>query len=942
VAIAALSGNGSAQSKTAGTSLAAAVAGATIPAGSVVLAALAKDNLATSATAADYAEVTSVTDSSGNLWFKLYEHTITGSAAAGGVVLSIWKSKLTTGLTLTTQSVTFNFGSVTAKALIYKAFSVGAGNDLRLAATPQKTTGSANLTSQTISGLPSASYLFVKFAGMEAAATSQTVNTNYTALGFNATSGGSGTTNIAVAGQYRILTATGDSCTGSLSTTGDNVQLYMAFEEFTPVAVSSLTDDFTGTTINSSKWTVGLPATAALGPNLQDNANVVSQNNELIVTIGSTTNGSNGIYSVVRYSLDNDSFYVHPAMQDANVGINILYGADPATDQQTGTEDLVRVAVRDTNIQLLSGWRGASSSLASTTYDPTSHYFVRVRHDRATDTLKVDGAPNSGGSPGTFTNILSAARPKHITLNSGYIWFTAGSLASNPGTTGKIDGVNTALSASASVTPANATHAHSATSPTLATNNSVAPNNAAHALTSTQPSVGMTPVAITPANSAQAHSATSPALATNNSVVPNSATHGHSATQPVIATNSSIVPANAAHGHTATQPTIATNSSIVAANAAHTLTSTQPALATANIIVPANAAHALSSTVPTLATANVVVPASTAHAHSATSPSVATNSSVTPANAAHNQTATQPTLTTSNVVIPSDTLHTQVATSPSVAANSQIVPDNAAHGLLSTSPSLVTHDQVVANDATHSLSSTSPVIGSSAAIVPANAFHQVTSGQPSITVPGLVAVNSAVHAHTASQPVLGTHSVVLPDAAQHTLSSTSPVIGSSAVIQAANATSALSSTMPVLGAHSTVLPNDSLIQLTSSSPSFVARSQILPDDSGHGHLASSPTMFAPMAVLPGDSFHNLLTTSPALSTLNIIPANDTWHEHSATSPSLVAFVRVRTYPLAGIEQGHPLAEVQEYPLAQEQGYPLTTKPDFPLAGITQSYPLEAA
>src|SRR3990167_4652154 len=105
---------GNAQEKVADTSLALTVANATIPAGSLVFFRAVTDNYSTTT------EETinhSVSDSQGNTWTRIKEHTYSPIGnAADGVTVSLWYSILSTGLTSGSDTVTLTTGSnATAK-----------------------------------------------------------------------------------------------------------------------------------------------------------------------------------------------------------------------------------------------------------------------------------------------------------------------------------------------------------------------------------------------------------------------------------------------------------------------------------------------------------------------------------------------------------------------------------------------------------------------------------------------------------------------------------------------------------------------------------------------------------------------------------------------------------------------------------------------------------
>lgn len=200
-------------------------------------------------------------------------------------------------------------------------------------------------------------------------------------------------------------------------------------------------------------------------------------------------------------------------------------------------------------------------------------------------------------------------------------------------------------------------------------------------------------VSVTVADATHGHSATSPSLAASSDVSVDSATHGHGATSPTLGAVSPVSPADAAHGHTASSPTLSASGSapsVTADDAVHAHSATSPALSTATSASANNATHAHSAGSPALATNTSAAPDNAAHAHSATSPTLAAKFTVTSANGAHAHTVSSPTLAFATTISVASALHDHTATSPTLAANDNAVhPDNATHAHWATSPVLV-------------------------------------------------------------------------------------------------------------------------------------------------------------------------------------------------------------------------------------------------------------
>lgn len=91
------------------------------------------------------------------------------------------------------------------------------------------------------------------------------------------------------------------------------------------------------------------------------------------------------------------------------------------------------------------------------------------------------------------------------------------------------------------VTPDNASHAHTASSPTLAQTHVLVAANAAHAHAATSPTVSQT-VTVEPDDASHAHAATSPALTQTHVLTPASASHAHTATSPTVSQDVDVWP----------------------------------------------------------------------------------------------------------------------------------------------------------------------------------------------------------------------------------------------------------------------------------------------------------------------------------------------------------------------------------------------------------------
>jgi hypothetical protein len=177
--------------------------------------------------------VSSVTDTGSNTWAKQREYNNNGDSSASQVVVSIWKSNITTQLT-TGSTITVNLAASVhdARAATLHRFTVGAGNTLSLIANATDVgTDAGDLPSQAISSLASKQYLFFRGSGKNARAGTYTPTASHTALTVATADTGGGAASREAVGEFRILTGTGDT---SDPTTGDSptsANVFLAFEE---------------------------------------------------------------------------------------------------------------------------------------------------------------------------------------------------------------------------------------------------------------------------------------------------------------------------------------------------------------------------------------------------------------------------------------------------------------------------------------------------------------------------------------------------------------------------------------------------------------------------------------------------------------------------------------------------------------------------------------
>lgn len=193
------------------------------------------NNLQTSAGASN--DHISCTDTGLNVYTKVHEWTYSAGAAADGVTASIWIADCTTGLAITTDTVSFGFSaSVTTKVSFGATATVAAGKTWGLTGVTQGTAVAA-LTgpSTTISGLPSLSRQWIALDGIETFGTdTYTQDAAYTGTLQRGTTGGAADTNLAFRMGFNPQVSTTDTHQASSSAAADWLSLMVALDEVTP------------------------------------------------------------------------------------------------------------------------------------------------------------------------------------------------------------------------------------------------------------------------------------------------------------------------------------------------------------------------------------------------------------------------------------------------------------------------------------------------------------------------------------------------------------------------------------------------------------------------------------------------------------------------------------------------------------------------------------
>jgi hypothetical protein len=191
------------------------VSGATLAIGSVTAAigdwlviAIAADNAGTDGVSS----VASVTDSAGNSYTLRSDTTYDPGAAADGATLAVFTCILTAALAAGTVTVNFSPNTTACAAIAYRV-QPGSGDTIAFRAVGAGSTGNGTAASLTASSVESGDTLF-SFAAHETrtavTADSDTTNGTWSAAYADLADTGAFATSMAVSGQFKTVTATGD------------------------------------------------------------------------------------------------------------------------------------------------------------------------------------------------------------------------------------------------------------------------------------------------------------------------------------------------------------------------------------------------------------------------------------------------------------------------------------------------------------------------------------------------------------------------------------------------------------------------------------------------------------------------------------------------------------------------------------------------------------
>jgi hypothetical protein len=228
---------GSANSKASGTTV-AITTGATVSVGDLIVVVTSWDN--TDTADGDTTRL-SCADSAGNTWTKIREYTTTDGVVADGVTLALFYSRLVnqlnSGGTITITSDTARIAKA-ATAWQFTTSSTQAVEQMAIAIGE----GGTDPAALSLTGMPSREYLVILgFAHENVNSTTVGYNASYTAFTKDGTLGGTGAENIYVAGEFQIVTGTGESVNIDTSLdSNDHLQILVALYEDTAAPLTGV------------------------------------------------------------------------------------------------------------------------------------------------------------------------------------------------------------------------------------------------------------------------------------------------------------------------------------------------------------------------------------------------------------------------------------------------------------------------------------------------------------------------------------------------------------------------------------------------------------------------------------------------------------------------------------------------------------------------------
>lgn len=452
VGTAACTANNKTTTGTTGTALPCTVATQAISAGEIAVLWFAGDNTATAN--GNDGLLASVADSAGNAWTVQRCYTYGTPGAGAGATTCVATSKITTTIPIA-GTITATFASITAKAIVVKNFTVGAGNTIAVSGTPQDIFNGGTSTapgSLTISGLAaSTEYLFVRATALERPNTplTWTVTASHTTSGCTGTTGGNALTNMETCGEFRILTATSDT-SNPTATSVDSASTFIAFKEVASTTLGNGTDP------GGASLAPGGTATMADAFTFQTSTGT---DTITAVVVGLATGTSTGL-GLVEITNDAGTTVYGSVTDPASDTPSITLSTNTLTATTTSTQYKIRITPKShaampvppgstyTVTAKINSWTGTNTAAGSDTAGTT----ITI------DNLSPGNVTAASGTAGNTQVVLTWTNPADADFNSTVVLrSTTGAVTDTPveGTTytvGNIIGSSTVVSVTSTTT----------------------------------------------------------------------------------------------------------------------------------------------------------------------------------------------------------------------------------------------------------------------------------------------------------------------------------------------------------------------------------------------------------------------------------------------------------------------------------------------------------
>jgi hypothetical protein len=241
-------------------------------------------------------------------------------------------------------------------------------------------------------------------SGQSSGGTSVTINGANFIAGATVTFGGSAASNINVVSSSSITVISPAHAVGEVdvSVTNPDGQTGTLPNAYTytfsqPLETVLLEDNFGDNAIDGSKWNSANLFSGFTDPNLP----VVETNQRLeIGPMLQNASGSHygGIRSALAYDFTNAYCYVAVVQATSS-----STGGDTMLTIGRDSSNYYRIFVEGGSLILQKRINGSKSTILSATYNPANDYYWRIRHESASGNVVFETAPNSGGSPGTWS-----------------------------------------------------------------------------------------------------------------------------------------------------------------------------------------------------------------------------------------------------------------------------------------------------------------------------------------------------------------------------------------------------------------------------------------------------------------------------------------------------------------------------------------------------------